>query len=81
MGHEGAWTGTAVKKSRDLLDDRNLYRQVTVQTDAGTTEKIQVDRALWKELKVGDRVVKDAGQEPRLAQPAASVPLTNGRNS
>lgn len=65
MGHEDAWTGTVVKKSRELLDGSNLYRQVTVQTDAGTTEKFRVDRALWKELKVGDRLTKAAGQEPR----------------
>lgn len=67
MGHEDAWTGTVVKKSRKLLDGSNLYRQVTVQTETGTTEKIRVDRALWKELKVGDRLVKDAGREPRPA--------------
>ena len=67
MGHEDAWTGTVVKKSRTLLDGSNLYRQVTVQTETGTTEKIRVDRALWKELKVGDRLVKDAGREPRPA--------------
>ncbi len=67
MGHENAWTGTVVKKSRELLDGSNLYRQVTVQTEAGTTERIRVDRALWKELKVGDRLVKDAGREPRPA--------------
>ena len=65
MGHEDAWAGTVVKKSRELLDGSNLYRQVTVRTDAGTTEKIRVDRALWKDLKVGDGLVKDAGQEPR----------------
>lgn len=67
MGHEDAWTGTVVKKSRKLLDGSNLYRQVTVQTETGTTEKIRVDRALWKELKVGDHLVKDAGREPRPA--------------
>lgn len=67
MGHEDAWTGTVVEKSRQLLDGSNLYRRVTVRTEAGTTEKIRVDRALWKELEVGDRLVKDAGQEPRLA--------------
>lgn len=67
MAHEDAWTGTVVKKSRELLDGSNLYRQVTVQTDAGHTEKIRVGRALWKELKAGDRLVKDAGQEPRRA--------------
>ncbi|PBC39082.1 hypothetical protein CJ179_37410 [Rhodococcus sp. ACS1] len=67
MGHVDAWTGTVVKKSRKLLDGSNLYRQVTVQTETGTTEKIRVDRALWKELKVGDHLVKDAGREPRPA--------------
>lgn len=67
MGHEDAWTGTVVKKSRKLLDGSNLYRQVTVRTDAGTTEKFRVDRALRKELTVGDRLVKDVGQEPRPA--------------
>src|SRR4051812_47344321 len=67
MGRVDVWTGTVVKKSRKLLDGSNLYRQVTVQTDTGTTEKIRVDRALWKELKVGDRLVRDAGREPRPA--------------
>lgn len=67
MSNEEAWTGTVVKKSRELLDGSNLYRQVTVQIDAGTTEKIRVDRALWKELEVGDRLVKDAGQDARRA--------------
>lgn len=67
MGNKDAWTGTVAKKTRELLDGSNLYRQVTVQTDAGTTEKIRVDRALWKELKVGDRLVKDAGQDARHA--------------
>lgn len=67
MAQEDAWTGTVVKKSRELLDGSNLYRQVTVQTEAGTTAKVRVDRALWKELKVGDRLVKDAGRQPRRA--------------
>ena len=67
MGHQDVWTGTVVKKSRELLDGSNLYRQVTIQTEAGAMEKIRIDRALWKELKVGDRMVKEAGQEPRRA--------------
>ncbi|GAB3414211.1 DUF7489 domain-containing protein [Flindersiella endophytica] len=65
MGREDAWSGTVVKKSRGLLDGSNLYRQVTIEMDAGGTEKIRVDRRLWKELNVGDRLVKDAGAEPR----------------
>jgi hypothetical protein len=59
-----AWSGTVVKKSRGLLDGSNLYRRVTVRTDDDRTEKIRVDRALWKDLRVGDRLVKDAGGEP-----------------
>jgi hypothetical protein len=65
LGQDDVWSGTVIKKSRALLDGSNLYRRVTVETDAGGTEKIRVDRALWKELSVGDRLVKDAGQVPR----------------
>ena len=67
MGREDAWSGTVVKKSRALLDGSNLYRRVTVETDAGATEKIRVERALWKELNVGDRLIKDAGRQPTLS--------------
>lgn len=67
MNQDDAWTGTVVKKSRELLDGSNLYRQVTIHTDGDRTEKVRVDRALWKSLEVGDRLVKDAGQEPRRA--------------
>lgn len=67
MGSDDVWTGTVVKKARQLMDGSNLYRRVTVETDVGRTEKIRVDRELWKELEVGDRLVKEAGQEPRRA--------------
>lgn len=67
VANEDAWSGTVVKKSRALLDGSNLYRRVTVETDAGGTEKVRVERALWKELNVGDRLVKEAGQLARLA--------------
>lgn len=65
MGREDAWSGTVVKKSRALLDGSNLYRRVTIRTDDNQTEKVRVDRALWKELGVGDRLVKEAGQDAR----------------
>jgi hypothetical protein len=65
LGQDDVWSGTVIKKSRALLDGSNLYRRVTVETDTGGTEKIRVDRALWKELNVGDRLIKDAGQVPR----------------
>ena len=67
MGQDDAWAGAVLKKSRGLLDGSNLYRRITIQTDDGRTEKIRVDRALWKELDVGDRLIKDAGGEPRRA--------------
>ena len=49
MGHDDAWTGTVVKKSRRLLDGSNLYRQVDVETNTGSTERIRVDRPLWSD--------------------------------
>jgi hypothetical protein len=67
MSAKDAWSGTVVKKSRALLDGSNLYRRVTVRTDDGRMEKVRVDRGLWKQLDVGDRLLKDAGQQPRLA--------------
>lgn len=67
MEREDAWSGTVVKKSRGLLDGSNLYRRVTIRTDDDRTRKIRVGRALWKELNVGDRLVKAAGQEARRA--------------
>lgn len=59
------WSGTVVKKSRALLDGSNLYRRVTIETDGGGTEKVRVDRALWRELEVGDRLVREPGARPR----------------
>ncbi len=67
MARKGAWSGTVIKKSRELLDGSNLYRRVSVETDGGETEKIRVDRSLWKELHLGERLVKDAGQNVRRA--------------
>ena len=65
MERADAWSGTVVDKSGELLDGSNLYRRVTVRTDDDRTEKISVGRALWKVLAIGDRLVKDAGGEPR----------------
>lgn len=67
MSDKTEWTGVVVKKSRDLLDGSNLYRRVTIRHDSGEEQKIRVDRALWKQLEVGDRLVKEAGQDPRPA--------------
>ncbi|MDF3304467.1 hypothetical protein P3H15_05470 [Rhodococcus sp. T2V] len=56
-----------MRKSRGLLDGSNLYRRVTVRTDDDRTAKVRVNRTLWKELDIGDRIVKDASQEPYRA--------------
>jgi hypothetical protein len=29
--------------------------------------KVRVDRSLWRELRVGDRLVKPRGEDPRRA--------------
>lgn len=63
--NENAWSGTVAKKSRGLLDGSNLYRRLKVRLDDGTHVDVKVDRALWHQLRVGDRVVKAAGGQPR----------------
>jgi hypothetical protein len=65
MSDETAWSAVVVKKSRALLDGSNLYRRVTIRYDGGHEEKIRVSRAIWKQVKAGDRMVKETGQDPR----------------
>jgi hypothetical protein len=60
-----AWSGTVVKKSRALLDGSNLYRRLKVRLDDGTHVDVKVDRDTWKQLKVGDRLMKQEGENPR----------------
>jgi hypothetical protein len=62
--NKDAWSGTVVKKSRALLDGSNLYRRLKVELDDGTNLHVKVDRDVWDELTVGDRLVKRAGQPP-----------------
>ena len=61
------WEGVVEKKGRAAFDGANLYRRVVVRLDDGTTAKVRVSRALWDELGVGDRLVKEAGTDPRRA--------------
>ncbi|WP_027861118.1 hypothetical protein [Marmoricola sp. URHB0036] len=65
MSDATAWTAVVVKKSRALLDGSNLYRRVTIRHDDGHEDKIRVSRDLFKQLEPGDRLVKEAGQDPR----------------
>ena len=65
MTQSDAWTGTVVKKSRALLDGSNLYRRLKVRLDDGTERHVRVGREMWRELAVGDRLVKRTGADPR----------------
>ena len=67
MAGRDAWTGTVVKKPRVLLDGSNLYRRVEVRLDDGSTTRVRVKRALWKDLQIGDRLVKDVDADARRA--------------
>ncbi|MCE0762283.1 hypothetical protein LWC35_05065 [Pseudonocardia kujensis] len=64
MAAQDAWSGTVVRKTRALLDGSNLYRRVEVRLEDGTTARVRVRRAVWKDLQVGDRLVKEAGADP-----------------
>jgi hypothetical protein len=67
MTAKEAWDGVVAEKSRAAFDGANLYRQVTIRLADGTTARVRVPRALWKDLEVGDRLVKEAGADPRRA--------------
>lgn len=69
--NEETWSGTVVKKSRALFDGSNLYRRLEVRLDDGTAKEVKVDRDLWKQLAVGDRLGKPAGEKPRRLQAPA----------
>lgn len=63
--NEDTWTGTVTKKSRAALDGANLYRRLEVRRDDGQPMNVTVDRDLWKQLSVGDRLEKTSGEKPR----------------
>ncbi|MGI5241108.1 DUF7489 domain-containing protein [Dactylosporangium sp. CA-139066] len=65
--NENAWSGTVAKKSRALLDGSNLYRRLEVRLDDGTHLDVKVDRDLWNQLEVGDRLEQQDGEKPRRA--------------
>jgi hypothetical protein len=67
VAEQDTWSGTVVRKSRALLDGSNFYRRLKIRLDDGTTTRVRVDRALWNELQVGDRLVKETGAAPRRA--------------
>jgi hypothetical protein len=54
-----------VQKSRALLDGSNLYRRLKIRLDDGTQRDVKVGRDMWRQLEVGDRLVKRQGEDPR----------------
>lgn len=67
MAARESWDGIVEDKSRAAYDGANLYRQVTLRLADGSTTKVRVPRGLWKEIEVGDHLVKEAGTDPRRA--------------
>lgn len=63
-GQDDAWEGVVEDKSRGMLDGANMYHFVKVRCVDGRSMKVRVDRALWKAIAVGDRVVKEPGSDP-----------------
>ena len=75
---KASWQGavTKIKEEADYYDDENNFREgqvlVHYQTDAGKKGKIRLSRQhfdrVFPGLKVGDRLVKQAGEAlPRRA--------------
>ncbi|BCJ47276.1 hypothetical protein GCM10010168_71350 [Actinoplanes ianthinogenes] len=62
---DGAWSGTVVKKSRALMDGSNLHQRLRVRLDGGKQMDVRVQRGLWDEVAVGDRLVKPEGGTAR----------------
>ncbi|WP_194924942.1 DUF7489 domain-containing protein [Catenulispora pinisilvae] len=59
-----AWQGVVIGKKRGMVDGANMYFFLKVQLSDGTTKRVRVRRELWKSLREGDGVVKQAGEEP-----------------
>ncbi|MFD8733636.1 hypothetical protein ACFV06_01825 [Streptomyces sp. NPDC059618] len=64
---DDAWDGIVEDKSRGMLDGANMYHFVKVRRTDGQCVKVRVDRALWKSVAVGDRIVKEPGSNPAKA--------------
>ncbi|MFC9588692.1 hypothetical protein [Streptomyces sp. NPDC056944] len=63
-GHDDAWEGFVMGKSRGMLDGSNMYHFVEVRFADGTLTKFRIDRRLWKSIDVNDRIIKEPGSDP-----------------
>lgn len=59
-----AWAGVVLSKSRNMPDGSNMYHYVEARFDDGKTSKLRIDGELWKSLSEGDRIAKEAGEDP-----------------
>ncbi|MGV9337423.1 DUF7489 domain-containing protein [Streptomyces sp. NPDC003688] len=63
-GQDDSWEGVVTDKSRGMLDGSNMYHFVELRLSGGESTKVRVGRRLWKEVAVGDRIVKRPGADP-----------------
>ncbi|MGH4029037.1 DUF7489 domain-containing protein [Actinomycetota bacterium Odt1-20B] len=63
-GKDESWEGVVTDKSRGMTDGSNMYHYAEIRLTDGQTKKVRVGRSLWKDLAVGDRLVKEAGTDP-----------------
>ncbi|MBJ7901832.1 hypothetical protein ACIQMP_13770 [Streptomyces sp. NPDC091385] len=63
-GQDDSWEGVVTDKSRGMLDGSNMYHFVQLRLPDGESRKIRIPRRLWKEVTVGDRLVKRPGSDP-----------------
>jgi hypothetical protein len=58
-----SWEGVITGKKRSSPDGQNMIHRVTLALSDGSSKEIHVRRRFWKELAVGDRLVKQAGDK------------------
>ncbi|WP_018547849.1 DUF7489 domain-containing protein [Streptomyces sp. LaPpAH-108] len=63
-GRDDSWEGVVTDKSRGMLDGSNMYHFVQLRLSDGESKKVRIRRRLWKEVTVGDRLVKRPGADP-----------------
>ncbi|MFJ3663263.1 hypothetical protein ACIPPM_22670 [Streptomyces sp. NPDC090119] len=63
-GQDDAWEGVVTDKSRGMLDGSNMYHFVELRLSDGESTKVRIGRRLWKDVAVGDRLVKRPGDDP-----------------
>ncbi|WP_329013167.1 DUF7489 domain-containing protein [Streptomyces sp. NBC_01601] len=63
-GQDDAWEGVVTDKSRGMLDGANMYHFVELRLSDGRSTKVRIGRRLFKEVAVGDRLVKRPGADP-----------------